>query len=54
MGCCEVGLISVMRVIGGVPFWVECVFRREIAVCLCLLYTQLLFLVRCFVLSVVC
>ena len=43
-----------MRVVGGVPLWVECVFCRVDVVCLCLLYTQLLFWVRCFVLSVVC
>ena len=32
---------SVMRVVGGVPLWVECVFRRVDVVCL--LHTQLLF-----------
>ena len=26
-----------MRVVGGVPLWVECVFRRVDVVCLCLL-----------------
>ena len=36
-------VLSVMRVVGGVPLWVECVFRRVDVVCLCLLYTQLLF-----------
>ena len=36
-------VLSVMRVIGGVPLWVECVFRHVDDVCLCLLYTQLLF-----------
>ena len=43
-----------MHVVGGVPLWVVCVFRRVDVVCLCLLCTQLLFCVRCFVLSVVC
>ena len=47
-------VLSVMRVVVGVLLWVECVFRRVDVVCLCLLYTQLLFGVRCFVLSVVC
>ena len=32
-------VLSVMRVVGGVPLWVECVFRRVDVVCLCLLYT---------------
>ena len=32
-----------MRVDGGVPLWVDSVFRRVDVVCLCLLYTQLLF-----------
>ena len=36
-------VLSVMRVVGGVPLWVECVFRRVDGVCLCLFYTQLLF-----------
>ena len=48
--CCDVVgvwgvvifVLSMMRVIGGVPLWVECVFRR-VDVCLCLLYIQLLF-----------
>ena len=48
--CCDVVgmwgvvicVLSVMRVVGGVPLWVVCVFRRVDAVCLCLLYTQLL------------
>ena len=40
--CC-LFLTSVMRVVRDVPFWVECVFRRVDVVCLCLLYTQLLF-----------
>ena len=36
-------VLYVMRVVGGVPLWVECVFRRVDVVCLCLLCTQLLF-----------
>ena len=32
-------VLSVMRVVGGVPLWVVCVFRRVHVVCLCLLYT---------------
>ena len=36
-------VLSVMRVVGGVHLWVDCVFRRVDVVCLCLLYTQLLF-----------
>ena len=48
--CCDVVgmwvvvifVLSEMRVVGGVPLWVECVFRRVDVVCLCLLYTQLL------------
>ena len=36
-------VLSVMRVVGGVPLWVECEFPRVDVVCLCLLYTQLLF-----------
>ena len=42
MGCCDF-VLYVMRVVGGVPLWVECVFRRVYVVCLCLLYIQLLF-----------
>ena len=34
-------LLSVMRVVGGVPLWVVCVFRNVDV--LCLLYTQLLY-----------
>ena len=49
--CCDVVgvwgvvifVLSVMRVVGGVPLWVGCVFRRVDVVCLCLWYTQLLF-----------
>ena len=49
--CCDVvgvwGIVnfvlSVMRVIGGVPLWVVCVFCRVDVVCLCLLHIQLLF-----------
>ena len=33
-------VLSVMRLVGGVPLWVECVFRRVDVVCLCLLYTN--------------
>ena len=29
-------VLSVMRVVGGVPLWVVCVFRRVDVVCLCL------------------
>ena len=36
-------VLYVMRVVEGVPLWVVCVFRRVDVVCLCLLYTQLLF-----------
>ena len=36
-------VVSVMRVVGGVSLWVECVFPRVDVVCLGLLYTQLLF-----------
>ena len=36
-------ILSVMHVFGGVPLWVECVFSHVDVVCLCLLYTQLLF-----------
>ena len=32
-------VLSVMRLIGGVPLWVLCVFGRVDVVCLCLLYT---------------
>ena len=39
--CCDF-FLSVMRVVGGVPLWVVCVFRCVYVVCLCLLYTQLL------------
>ena len=35
--------LSVMRVVGGVPLWVVCVFSDVDVVCLCLLCTQLLF-----------
>ena len=31
-------VLSVMPVVGGVPLWVECVFRRVDVVCLCLVY----------------
>ena len=47
-------VISVMRVVGDVPLWAECVFCCVDVVCPCLLHTQLLFRVRCFVLSVAC
>ena len=45
-------VLSVMRVVGGVPLWVECVslcrwFVSDV-------YPELLFRVRCFVSSVVC
>ena len=40
-------VLSVMRVVGSVPLWVECVFRRVDVVCVCLLYTQLLCTVSC-------
>ena len=30
-------VLSVMRVVGGLPLWVVCVFRRVDVVCLCLL-----------------
>ena len=36
-------VLYVMGVVRGVPLWVVCVFRRVDVVCLCLLYTQLLF-----------
>ena len=36
-------ILSVMRVVGCVPLWVVCRFRRVDVVCLCLLCTQLLF-----------
>ena len=36
-------VLSVMRIVGCVPLSVVCVFRRVDVVCLCLLYTQLLF-----------
>ena len=35
-------VLSVMRVVGGVPLRVVFEFRRVDVVCLCLLYTQLL------------
>ena len=35
-------VLSVMRVVGGAPLLVVCVFRH-VDVCLCLLCTQLLF-----------
>ena len=49
--CCDVVgvwgvvicVLSVMRIVGGVPLWVKYVFLRVYVVCLCLLYTQLLF-----------
>ena len=41
-GGCEY-VLSVMRVVGGVPLLVECVVRRVDVVCLCLLCTQFLF-----------
>ena len=28
-------VLSVIRVVGGVPLWVECVFRRVDVVCVC-------------------
>ena len=28
-------VFSVMRVVGGVPLWVECAFRRVDGVCVC-------------------
>ena len=33
-------VLSVMRVVGGVPLWIEYVFRRVDVVCLCLLSTS--------------
>ena len=33
-------VLSVMRVVCGVPLWVVCVFRRVDVVCLCLFYIQ--------------
>ena len=30
-------VLSVMNVVGGVPLWVVCVFRRVDVMCLCLL-----------------
>ena len=47
-------VLSVMRVVGGVPLWVVCVFRRVDGVFCSLLCTHLLFRMQCFVLSVVC
>ena len=49
--CCDVVgvwgvvifVLSVMRVVGGVPLWIECEFCRVNVVCLRLFYTQLLF-----------
>ena len=41
--CVVMVVLSVMRVVGGVPLWVVCVFRRVDGVCLCLLCTHLLF-----------
>ena len=35
-------VLSVMRVVVGVPSWIEGVFRRVDVLCLCLLCTQLL------------
>ena len=35
-------VLSVMRVVGGVPLWVVCVIRPVDVVCLCLVCTQLL------------
>ena len=35
--------LSMMHVVGSVPLWVVCVFRRVDVVCLYLLCTQLLF-----------
>ena len=32
-------VLYVMRVVGGVPSWVVCVFRRVHVVCLCLVCT---------------
>ena len=63
--CCDVVgmwsvvicIVSVMRVVGGIPSLVVCVLRRvEVgSLCmLCLLCTQLLYWVRCFVLAVDC
>ena len=43
VGCCVFFVLSVMRVVVGVPLWVVCVFRHVDVVCLCLLCTQLLF-----------
>ena len=39
VGSVVIFVLSVMRVVGGVPLWVECVFRRVDVVCLRLLYT---------------
>ena len=46
-------VLSVMRVVGGVPLWVVCVFRRVDVVCLCLLCHPVDILSACFVLSVI-
>ena len=45
MGVCVVVIfvLYVMHVVGGIPLWVEYGFRRVDVVCLCLLYSQLLF-----------
>ena len=32
-------VLFVMRVVGGVPLWIVCVFRHVDVVCLCLLCT---------------
>ena len=41
MGVCGVVIfvLSVIRVVGGFPLWVVCVFRGVDVVCLCLLCT---------------
>ena len=36
-------VLFVMHVVGDVPLWIECVFRRVDVVYMCLLYTQLIF-----------
>ena len=38
--CVVIFVLFVMRAVGGVPPWVECVFCPVDVVCLCLLYTQ--------------
>ena len=45
-------VLSVMRVVGGVLLRIVWMFRRVDVVCWCLLYTQLIFWVRWFVLYV--